>query len=227
MSYTGKDNLDVMSLAVNYNNYIYKWINVDKYNNILDFGAGNGEYCNRVNEERISAVELDDELRSYVKCRSYKHLDEVENKSFDLIYSLNVLEHIEDDLSILQKLEEKLQNKGIIKILVPAKMELYSEMDNKVGHFRRYEKEELIKLVRDANLEVVEYRYFDFIGYILSLIYKYIDSSGEIKPSSLMVYDKLIFPISLFFDKITFGKLIGKNLMIVARKKWTRKKLQY
>ncbi len=219
MNYTGKDNLNIMNLAENYNNYIYKWINVDKYNNVLDFGAGNGEYCNRIDEKRICAVELDDQLRSNLKCKSYANLDELQNKSFDLIYSLNVLEHIEDDLSILQKLTNKLQNKGTIKILVPAKMELYSEMDRKVGHFRRYEKKELIKLIENANLELVEYRYFDFIGYILSLLYKFIDNSGEINPTSLIVYDKFLFPISMLIDKITFGKLIGKNLMIVARKK--------
>lgn len=219
MNYTGKDNLDIMNLAVNYNNYIYKWINADKYHNILDFGAGNGEYCNRIDEKKICAVEIDEQLRTNLKCISYISLDAIENKSFDLIYSLNVLEHIEDDLSILRKLEEKLQNKGIIKILVPAKMELYSEMDKKVGHFRRYEKKELIKLIEDANLEYIEYRYFDFVGYFVSLLYKYLDNSGEIKSSSLIIYDKFLFPISLFFDKITFGKLIGKNLMIVARKR--------
>ena len=216
MSYTGKDNLDIMKLAVNYNNYIYKWINTDIYSNILDFGAGNGEYCNRIDKKIIYAVELDEQLRSNLKCKSYADLDEIQNKSFDLIYSLNVLEHIEDDLTTLQKLTNKLQDKGIIKILVPAKKELYSEMDRKVGHFRRYEKKELIRLIKDANLELVEYRYFDSVGYILSLLYKFIDNSGKINPTSLMIYDKFLFPVSMIIDKITFGKLIGKNLMIVA-----------
>ena len=113
----------------------------------------------------------------------------------------------------------KLKDKGIVKILVPAKMELYSEMDRKVGHFRRYEKNELINLIKEANLELVECRYFDIIGYFASLLYKYIDNSGDIKPKSLKIYDKLIFPISTFIDKITFGKLIGKNLMIKKKKK--------
>lgn len=219
MDYTGKDNLDIMNLAVNYNNYIYNWLNIDNHKSILDFGAGNGEYCNRDTQEKVSAVEIDEELRVNLNCTSYSTLDEVENRFFDLIYSLNVLEHIEDDLSILQQLSTRLEDNGVIKILVPARMELYSEMDRKVGHVRRYEKKELIQLIENANLEYIEHRYFDFIGYFVTLLYKYIDNSGEIKPSSLILYDKFVFPISLFFDKITLGKCIGKNLMIVARKK--------
>lgn len=53
----------------------------------------------------------------------------------------------------------------------------------------------------------------------LVLLYKLMDNSGEINPLSLKIYDKYLFPISMMMDKITFGKLIGKNLMIVARLK--------
>jgi predicted SAM-dependent methyltransferase len=219
MSYTGKDNLNVMNLAINYNNYIFKWLNVKQYTNILDFGAGNGEYCNRINIDTIVAIELDNYLRSKLTCKSYENLSKIKDLSIDLIYTLNVLEHIENDLNIVKKLVGKLNNNGIIKILVPAKMELYSKMDKKVGHFRRYEKNELIKLINQSNLELIEYRYFDFLGYFISLLYKYIDNSGEINTRNLIIYDKIIFPISIFIDKITFGKIIGKNLMIIARKK--------
>lgn len=219
MSYTGKDNLDIMTLAVNYNNYIYRWIDEYNYNNILDFGAGNGEYCNRINPNKICAVELDDHLRANLKCKSYKYLEDLKDNKFDLIYSLNVLEHIEDDLSIVKELALRLSDDGLIKILVPARMEIYSTMDEKVGHYRRYNKKELIHLLENSNFKVIEYRYFDFVGYILSLLYKLIDNSGDINPSSLKIYDKYLFPISVFIDKITFGKLIGKNLMVIARLK--------
>lgn len=219
MSYTGKDNLDIMTLAVNYNNYIYRWVDECNYNNILDFGAGNGEYCNRINPNKICAIELDDQLRANLKCKSYKDLEDLEDNEYDLIYSLNVLEHIEDDFDIVKKLALRLNNNGCIKILVPARMELYSEMDKKVGHYRRYNKQELIDLLERANFEVIEYKYFDFVGYVLSLLYKMIDNSGNINPSTLKIYDKYLFPVSVLIDKLTFGKLIGKNLMIIARLK--------
>lgn len=219
MNYTGRDNLDVMSLAKNYNNYIFKWIMHGDYKKILDFGAGKGEYCNKIDSSKINAVEVDMELKAQLKCYSYSSVDEIIGKKFDLIYTLNVLEHIEDDLAIMNKLDNLLENNGIIKILVPAKMELYSKMDSKVGHYRRYEKNELESLLKNSKLEIVNCKYFDFLGYFVTLLYKYIDNSGEINPKSLKIYDKFIFPVSAFIDKITFGKIIGKNLMIIARKK--------
>lgn len=218
MSYTGKDNLDIMSLAKNYNQYIFDWIDESKYSTILDFGAGRGEYCNNISSEKITAVELDDSLRDYLTCTAYKDLDEVGNKKFDLIYSLNVLEHIEDDSQIINKLINLLEVNGTIKILVPARMEIYSQMDKKVGHFRRYQKTELLQLFQMNNIIIEECFYFDFLGYIASHIYKYIDNSGDINPKSLKIYDSLVFPISLIFDKLGFKRIIGKNLMLIGRK---------
>ena len=135
-----KYNLDIMSLAKKYNDHIYNWLCTNDYSNILDFGAGNGTYCNRIKINNATALEVDEELRLQIKCQSHTNLNEIKDDSFDLIYSLNVLEHIEDDLTVMKKLTTKLKDKGIIKILVPAKMELYSQMDKNVGHYRRYEK---------------------------------------------------------------------------------------
>ena len=129
------------------------------------------------------------------------------------------MEHIEDDLKVVQELVQKLDNDGIVKILVPAKMELYTQMDQKVGHYRRYEKKELIDLLKKSNMELIDCRYFDFLGYFATLLYKYIDNSGKINPKSLKFYDRIVFPISVFIDKITCGKIVGKNLMVIARKR--------
>jgi len=220
MDYTGKDNLDVMNLAKNYNNFIFNWLDESHFDKILDFGAGTGEYCSRILSQKITAIEIDDSMRNTLKCNSYKYIEDLDNSNkFNMIYSLNVLEHIEDDQSIVRQLIPLLKENGVIKILVPAKMELYSNMDKKVGHYRRYEKEELINLFSNLGLEIVECKYFDFLGYFASLVYKYMDKSGEIDPKSLQIYDKFIFPLSIFIDKITYGKIIGKNLMLVAREK--------
>ena len=219
MDYTGRDNLDVMNLAKNYNNHIFNWIDGNKNMEILDFGAGNGEFCNRFNNETINAIEIDDTLRERIKCHSFKNINDLNNKKFGLIYSLNVLEHIEDDNNIVNNLSTLLEDNGIIKILVPAKQEIYTKMDEKVGHFRRYEKNNLISIFEENDFEIVSCKYFDFLGYFATLVYKLIDNSGDINSQSIKIYDKFIFPISLFFDKITFGSIVGKNLMLIARKK--------
>jgi SAM-dependent methyltransferase len=224
MEYTGRDNLDIMHLAKNYNNYIFDWIDGSTYREVLDFGAGNGEFCNRFDRNQVTAVEIDDTLRSQIDCESYSDILDVQFKKFDLIYSLNVLEHIEDDGFIVQSLHNLLEDSGEIKILVPAREEIRTRMDDKVGHYRRYSKDSLMNLFIDNGFEVISCRYFDFLGYFATLVYKLIDDSGDINPNSMKVYDRFIFPASNFLDKISFGKIIGKNLMLIARKKKIWKK---
>ena len=53
---------------------------------------------------------------------------------------LNVLEHIEDDVSALENMKKALQaTNGRLVLLVPAGPRLYSALDQNLGHFRRYD----------------------------------------------------------------------------------------
>ena len=216
--YSGRDNLDVMSLATNYNKSIFKWLsnNIPNSVEILDFGSGQGEFFNRFNSHHynVYAVEPDNNMHSFFpKERIFSSIEQV-NKKFDLIYSINVLEHIEDDALIINKFKKYLANKrGIVKIFVPARQELYSDMDKKVGHYRRYSRKQIEQLFIDGGFKVKLCRYFDFLGYFAAAIYKILGKDGDIDSASLVFYDKYIFPLSLLFDKI-FSRFIGKNIII-------------
>ncbi len=223
VQYEGHEQLSVMSYATHYNQKLYEFISqgVNSQHSVLDFGAGIGEFSNRFsNQERVYVIEPDDVQREMSNTKhTFNSIDALDTQSFDFIYSLNVLEHIEDDKKIVKQLSKHLNKNGELRIFVPSKMLLYSSMDKAVGHFRRYEMSELLTLFESSEFEIKECRYFDFLGFFIALLYKYIGSKeGEISKKSILIYDKIIFPISLFFDKITFGKIIGKNLMIVVRK---------
>lgn len=215
--YSGRDNLDVMSLANNYNSSIFKWLssNLESNSLILDFGSGKGEFFNRFSEN-IYAVEPDVEMHMHFPEKFiFSSIDQLEHK-FNLIYSVNVLEHIKDDSLIIEKFKSYLlDDESIVKIFVPARQELYSSMDAKVGHYRRYSKKQIEKLFLEAGYEVKSCYYFDFLGYFAAAIYKILGKSGDINPKSLMFYDKYIFPLSLFLDKF-FCRYLGKNIVIEA-----------
>lgn len=217
--YEGKENLDIMSLACNYNNDIYSWITKDVIHHddlVLDFGSRKGEFCNRF-KKQIYAVEIDKTMHSYLKCPVKQNIKDF-NQKFDLIYSSNVLEHIENDTQSINELYEHLNIGGTIKILVPAQRELYSEMDKAVGHHRRYTKEELVKKFRDAGFQIEYCKYFDSVGYVAALVHKITSNKATISQKSLAFYDRFVFPISKMIDKITLGKIIGKNIVLKAVK---------
>ena len=85
----------------------------------------------------------------------YKNLEEI-NKTYDVVYTSNVLEHIEDDVSTLKQLHSKIKVNGLLAIYVPAFMCLYNQLDSSVGHYRRYEKDELVKKLLEANFNIKE-----------------------------------------------------------------------
>lgn len=83
----------------------------------------------------------------------------------DLYLFLDVLEHVENDLQLLMSSISTAKSGAIIVISVPAFEHLWSGHDVFLGHYRRYQKEDLRKLLVDANLEIVK------IEYIFALIY--------------------------------------------------------
>lgn len=217
--YSGKDNLDLMSLSVRYNTAIYQWLveGLPPGASVLDFGAGKGEFCNRLQGYEIKAVELDEQMHANLRCPAFRDVSSLTEK-FDLIYSINVLEHIDDDSSAVRQLAELLGKNGAMKIFVPARQELYSNMDRTVGHIRRYSMDSIKRLVTDNGLQVVSCRYFDFAGYFAALLYKIMNREAVFNARTVLLYDRVIFPASRLCDMLTFGRVIGKNIVLEARK---------
>jgi len=226
IEYSGRDNLTVMDLAVNYNRYLQQLVLglTAENDRILDFGAGNGGYADSIARlgYDVECVETDPLLSTEIKqkgLRVQNDLNAIDTGSINLIYSLNVLEHIENDQQILKNMYRILPQEGKLMLFVPAFQSLYSSMDKKVGHFRRYQKNELFNKVQAAGFHVKKICYADTLGYFASVVYKIMDKGdGSINPAMLSFYDKWVFPLSKLLD-LLFGRFIGKNLYIYAEKR--------
>jgi SAM-dependent methyltransferase len=217
VEYNGSDNLAIMSHAVNYNGGLYKWVAKDVRSGeaVLDFGAGNGEYANRFPIGSVDAAEIDPDLLPLIKQPVYTDISTLA-KSYDLIYTINVLEHIEHHGAIVKDLYAKLKPGGRIKVFVPARQEIFSNMDEHVGHYRRYDKQLVRQILEEAGFRVTDVRYYDFAGYFISLLYKWMGKDGRITKESVVFYDRVVFPVSRLFDKLTLGHVIGKNVIAEA-----------
>ena len=103
---------------------------------------------------------------------------------------------------------------------VPAFKFLYSEMDLKVGHIRRYEKNELIKKVKASGFKIIYCNYADSIGFFASILLKYLgynSNTGIGSEKSLIFYNKIV-GLSFFLDNIGLKKFVGKNIALLAKK---------
>lgn len=80
------------------------------------------------------------------------------DESFDLVQSTDMWEHIDDDRAVASETARVLRRGGRLLVAVPCSMKLWSGHDVALGHVRRYEKDELVALVRGAGLEVLDVR---------------------------------------------------------------------
>ncbi len=91
---------------------------------------------------------------------------------FDLILVADVIEHVEDDMAILQHLSELLNKNGQILITVPAFDFLFSNKDKVLLHYRRYTKKNIKKIIsKYFNITKLSYyNFFLFIPIVISII---------------------------------------------------------
>lgn len=83
---------------------------------------------------------------------------------FDTAVCLNVMEHVEDDLSVMKNLGACLAPGGRAVVLVPQGQWAYGTLDEVLGHIRRYDKARLSRLAGEAGLEVEALFSFNRIG---------------------------------------------------------------
>jgi len=225
-AYTGTENLEVMKEAVNYNRMLIELVKMHarKGERVLDFGAGVGTFAMPMQRDgyTVECVELDDAERATLAAQGltvHRTLDGIGDGSVDFVYTLNVLEHIEDDVGALREIGRALREDGRLLIYVPAFPVLFTRMDERVGHLRRYRRHDLRAKVEAAGFDVATNDYVDSLGFLATLVYRMTGpSSGAIDRGALRAYDRYVFPVSRRLDR-ALRHVIGKNLLLIARKR--------
>lgn len=221
--YSGADALEALEAASNYNYFLRQIVlsRVRSSDSVLDFGAGTGDMASRILPyvSDLIAIEPDAELARVISGRGLKVADlaDIPIESVDVVYSFNVLEHIQDDKEIAQRLVSRLRPGGTLILYVPAGPNLFSEFDKRIGHFRRYTRDLLNELVEGLELTQVDVRYHDPIGYWAAYLYKKFDNSGQVSLSMIRFFDTVVFPLSKLMERL-FRLGFGKNLSLVGKK---------
>jgi predicted SAM-dependent methyltransferase len=218
--YSGTGTLEIMTAAKRYNAFLEKLVirHIDNSGKVLDAGAGIGTFALKMKAKGydVHCLEPDCDQRKRIEetgLPASSSIEEIDDGSLNGIYSLNVLEHIENDEETLKLWAEKLKPGGKILIYVPAFNILYSSFDKSVGHYRRYSRKTLARCFANAGLHVEKVKYADSAGFFASMIYKWTDSEkeGKINSKLLVFYDRFLFPVSRLCDFFLSG-LFGKNV---------------
>ena len=222
--YPGTANLEAMEAARNYHQFLISLVlrHADLTRPVLDFGAGTGTHARalRARGIQVSCVEPDPQLRRRLEqdgLRVQANVLDYGPDAFASIYSINVLEHLEDDAGALRALFQATAPGGRVILYVPAFQLLFSAMDRTVGHLRRYRDRQLAELAREAGFRVTTCAYVDSLGFLATLGYRLLPESGILNRGKVAFYDRFVFPPSKALDRFT-TRWFGKNLLVVARR---------
>ena len=138
-------------------------------------------------------------------------------KAFDAVVMVNVLEHIEDDGSVLELIHRMLRPGGHLLIFVPAMPVLYGSLDIKFGHYRRYTRAGLAAVCGKAGYEIACSRYFDMFGAFPWWLINRVLHSSSLNPRMAKLYDRLVVPFARHVEMVVTPPF-GKNLVLVGRR---------
>lgn len=228
--YEGRD-LEAMSFAHNYHRWIVSEFRPFLGGAVAEVGAGSGSVSEMLVDEgveRLVAVEPSAQMyarlvervgghpRVHPERAYFPDVYERYRETFDSVVYVNVLEHVPDDTRELRCAWESLRPGGHLCVFVPALAWLYSDFDASIGHYRRYHREPLRRLLEGAGYEVVRLRYFDSLGVLPWLVVLRLMRRG-LGGSAVGAYDRWAVPLLRAVES-RIPVPVGKNLLAVARK---------
>lgn len=135
------------------------------------------------------------------------------------IFTLDVLEHLPDDIAVLRQFHDALPASGRLYIKVPALPWLYGPVDEASGHYRRYTRASLRKAVEAAGFRVDTCRYMNLAGvppyFLKSRVLKRQENFSRTFSDRQIDRIRKLIPALKLADRMT-GPPIGLSAICVA-----------
>jgi 2-polyprenyl-3-methyl-5-hydroxy-6-metoxy-1,4-benzoquinol methylase len=229
--YSGTE-LEIFERAINWKAYWTHQISPHIGDSVLEVGAGIGANTKglyaRENQTwlclepdaRQCAI-IDEKIKSGIlppsleaQAKTINDLDD--GKFFDTILYIDVLEHIKEDGLELINASSRLLKGGKIVIISPAHNFLFSEFDTKIGHYRRYNRKMLQRII-PSNMKKNRLYYLDSIGFFASLANKLLLKSSDPTHKQIQLWDRLMVRASRVADPL-LGYNFGKTIVCIIEK---------
>lgn len=144
---------------------------------------------------------------------------------FNAIYSLDVMEHVADDRAFLEDCLAMLKPGGYFIAQVPAFQCLFSRLDRNIGHYRRYDRAMMHRLVEGLPVSIEKCVYHNMIGLLASF---FVVKLGRIEFQSgprqrdrflrlYTLYSRYIIPLVRVIEK-RIPVPFGLNITVVLQK---------
>lgn len=203
------NDLDTLSSAVRYCEWIYSTFEDFLGRRVLEIGAGTGNITQfLMDRELVFATDIDSRFVEVLDKR-FGHLDNFNAQAldvtqvasrisllreyrFDNIILNNVLEHIEDDLAVVQWLLDCLQPSGKLTIVVPAQPFLFNSLDAAYGHYRRYMHDDFERFAEVLGVQIIHSQYFNVLGVLGWFVNGSLLRRTELPSTQAGLFDRMV-----------------------------------
>ena len=190
--------------------------------------------------EKALAIAYQRAIKGFVVRKGDLFNLEIANK--EIILLLLTLEHLQDDLLALKKVNYYLRNEGWLILSVPAHAKKYAYQDRIAGHLRRYDKNKIKSLLAESGFCVKKIVSFGFpLNNIITNCYNFFLKISGVAldlqtsntyctgiagyqqhfPAGLRRFSSFVFLVASVLRKLDFPFLhtdLGTHYLIFARK---------
>lgn len=232
-------NIKLQKRIIFFHDFTYRntLIKINKYipasGNVLDIGSATGTISFYLGSKglNIDGIELSRHAVKYanlnkqiLKLNNVNFVNSsIENyktsKKYDLITCFEVLEHLKNDRMNLIKINKFMNKNAILAISVPSlnaplyKLRLLNKFDEKVGHLRRYQMNEIKSILYATGFNVIEE--FKTEGILRSLLFTNKLFGFFIKFTRFKIINNLIS----YIDNYTISIFGESQLILICKKK--------
>lgn len=223
--------LYLLEEASTYNRWIFNKISPWLGKNILEVGCGIGNLTGLLlGHGKVIVADVNKDYLQIVENKFFNHPNLINTifwniqetfpgnsrSAIDTIVCSNVLEHIEDDDSVLKNLYHLLPTGGRLIVLVPALKILYNLLDQELGHFRRYNRKELILKLTSNGFKVRYLKFFNFFGIFGWFVNGVLFRRRFLPQRQVRIFDKMV-PFLIWLEKV-IPSFAGQSLIAVGEK---------
>lgn len=204
---------------------------------VLDFGCGSGIFVDELQKKgyQIFGTDISEEAIKYGELRGINNLKiqdshklDYPDNNFDVVLSMDVLEHLEDESWAVREVERILKPGGKFIIMVPAYQFLWGVQDEVAHHYRRYTLGGLKNKISNSGSFNIKYStYFNTFLFLPIALVRIVSRIFNLKKRQSdfdinnPLMDKLFFSIFNFERKLLkyFKFPFGVSILLVLEKK--------
>ncbi len=223
------DSLAMLAELYAYNHWFYGRLHPFLHGSICDVGCGTGNFIRFLLNHRLvvgiepyaaSLVMARERFRDHRNVRfTQAWLSDCPNEeapagSFDTVVCLRVLDAMEDDLDALRRMGRLCRHGGNVVIVAAAHMSAYGELDQALGHLRRYNRRTLGRVFEAAGLRVTHSFYINALGLFGWLWQSRVQRRKRIPAGGARLLNRLV-PFLDAFERV-FHPPFGQSIVMVG-----------